>query len=109
MRFYVQEFSDRRKQQHGLQLRRFDLFPEQSTIGELREEAMQNNSVFRDRVREFSPRQATITLWVYPDSFALYRSIEDDLRKQGFSVAGRLMPAGAPIGGSPSGSKSLAQ
>jgi hypothetical protein len=39
----------------------------------------------------------------------VYRAVQDELRRAGYQVAGRLMPASIPIGGSPNGRKSLAQ
>ena len=50
-----------------------------------------------------------ITIWVYPDSFDLYRRLRDELNAQGFLVAGRPLPDGVPIQGSPGGSRSAGQ
>ena len=53
--------------------------------------------------------RATVTLWIYPDSFSLYRRLREDLTEQGFSVAARPLPEGMTIRGSPMGTQSAAQ
>ena len=55
------------------------------------------------------PPGSPVTLWVYPDSFAEYRQVADFAQRNGFLVAGRPLPKGVPISGSPNGSKSVAQ
>ena len=55
------------------------------------------------------PPETPITLWVYPDSFAEYRVLANFAQQNGFIVAGRPLPKGLPIAGSPHGSKSVAQ
>ena len=56
-----------------------------------------------------SPRDTTITLWVYPDSFDLYRQLKEELHNLGFATAGRPLPEGVLIGGSSDGTRSSAQ
>lgn len=51
----------------------------------------------------------TLTFWVYPDSYELYRKLQKFAHEQGFLVAGRPLPYGIPISGSPSGMKSSGQ
>jgi len=109
MRFALDVQLDREKSRVRVGMRKFEIFPTQSDLGEPLERALQPNSQFQADVREFSPRKATLTLWTYPDSFALYRGLQTALQQQGYQVAGRLLPNDVPIGGSPNGSKSLAQ
>jgi len=52
---------------------------------------------------------STITLWVYPDSFELYRSLQKHAHSLGYQVAGRPLPFGVPIAGSPAGTRSAGQ
>lgn len=53
---------------------------------------------------------ATITFWVYPDSFELHRQLKQMVHDSGFWVASRPLPMGYPIAGSSTnGSKSIAQ
>ena len=60
-------------------------------------------------INRISPSRATITLWIYPDSFGLHRRIRNDLVERGFSVAARPLPEGLAIRGSPLGTQSAAQ
>ena len=55
------------------------------------------------------PPGSPVTLWVYPDSFGEYRQVAAFAQRNGFIVAGRPLPKGMPISGSPQGSKSVAQ
>ena len=60
-------------------------------------------------IHRLSPGRDTITMWIYPDGFALYRRLRDDLHAQGFLVAARPLPEGTAIRGSPVGSLSAGQ
>ena len=55
------------------------------------------------------PGTTTVTVWVYPDSFAAFRRMKEYLYSKGFPTAGRPMSMDFPIGFSPHGSKSRAQ
>jgi hypothetical protein len=90
-------------------LDQFILLPLADDLGEPVEHALAENSDFRTTVAQFNPRQYTVTLWVYPNSFQHFRPVRDALLKLGFITAGRPMPDGHPIGGSPDGSRSAAQ
>ena len=50
-----------------------------------------------------------LTFWVYPDSFKLYRTLQEACHAEGFVVAARPLPEGVLIEGSPYGSKSAGQ
>jgi hypothetical protein len=52
---------------------------------------------------------STLTFWVYPDSFELYRSLQKHAHSLGYQVAGRPLPFGVPIAGSPAGTRSAGQ
>ncbi|MCL6503188.1 MAG: hypothetical protein K6T86_10915 [Pirellulales bacterium] len=90
-------------------LREFILLPISAELGEPLAEARAPQSAFRNRLAGLVPRKTTVTLWTYPDSFAAFRTLREDLYLAGFTVAGRPLPEGQPIGGSPDGSKSAAQ
>jgi hypothetical protein len=95
-------------------VRRFDLkgwelVPEYESRGESYEATQNPISEYTRALNRINPERATITLWVYPDSFALYRQIRNDLVERGFSVAARPLPAGLAIRGSPMGTQSAAQ
>ena len=55
------------------------------------------------------PATTTITVWVYPDSFAGFRQLKEHLYRRGFATAARPLPADLPISGGPQGSRSNAQ
>lgn len=56
-----------------------------------------------------APPETTITFWVYPDSFEGYGKLKQFCHEQNFTVAGRPLPDGQPIAGSPNGSRSAGQ
>ncbi len=90
-------------------LRAWELIPESENRGETYDGTRNPISEFARAVNRMSPSRSTVTLWVYPDSFALYRRLREDLTEHGFSVAGRPLPEGMTIRGSPMGTQSAAQ
>ncbi len=76
--------------------------------GETADEALRRGSRFLASLR-LADRGATVTMWVYPDSFELYRRLQDMAHADGLAVAARPLPFGVPIAGSPNGSKSTSQ
>ena len=96
-------------QQSLVELDNFVLYPVQEGLGETFEEAMQPDSELRSILAGYDPNQATVTVWVYPDSFEFLRLLKEDLFKLGYLTASRPMPEGQPISGSPQGTRSTAQ
>lgn len=92
-----------------VQLKQYTLIPTSSELGEPIQTALAEGSEFRQRLAGLRPGKTTITVWVYPDSFAAFRQLRKDLYARGFAVAGRPLPDGVPIGGSPGGTKSAAE
>jgi hypothetical protein len=90
-------------------LKQFILVPDAAVLGEPLDEALAEGSAFRERLKRMDPNRTTITVWTYPDSFHDFRRLKDELFKLGYLTAGRPMPHGQPIAGSPSGSRSAAQ
>ncbi len=90
-------------------LRHYTLIPANDELGERVDQALGARSEFRRKLAELNPRVNTITLWIYPDGFADYRRVKDELYRLGFTVAGRPLPEGQSIGASPHGSRSAAQ
>jgi len=90
-------------------LRGWEIVPEQDLRGETYETTRQPASVFARAIRRLNPSTATITLWIYPEGFPLYRRLREDLHARGFLVAARPLPDGMAIRGSPSGSLSAGQ
>jgi hypothetical protein len=85
------------------------LEPVDELMGEPVAEALQANSDLFRRLRDHPSTTATVTLWVYPDSFGHFRKLRDALYKQGYLVAARPMPEGEPIGCSTKGNRSIGQ
>jgi hypothetical protein len=77
--------------------------------GELVDDAIAPNSELNRYLREHPAETATVTLWVYPDSFGQFRKLRDALYKQGYLVAARPLPEGELIGCSTKGSRSMGQ
>ncbi len=55
------------------------------------------------------PGATTITVWVYPDSFAAFRRLKEHLYEKGYATAARPLPMDRPITGGPGGTRSDAQ
>lgn len=83
------------------------LSPEPGLDGETADEALQEGSRFLRILRRYPG--ATLTFWVYPDSFEAHQKLNAFVRDAGFEVAARPLPDGVPIAGSPNGSRSVAQ
>ncbi len=90
-------------------LRAWEIVPEFEGRGETFEGTRNPISEFSRAINRINPARATITLWVYPDSFTLYRQLRNELVERGFSVAARPLPNGMTIRGSPQGTQSAAQ
>ena len=71
-------------------------------------EALRPGSEFSSQLHRVSA-DASLTFWVYPDSFEAYREIQSVVHDLGFAVAARPLPFGIPIGVSPNGTRSNAQ
>jgi hypothetical protein len=89
-------------------LGRFTVEPIAALRGETLEQALRPTSEFRQSVDALDA-QTVVTFWVYPDSFALFRTLRDYLYERGVEVAGRPLPENEAITGSPTGSRSRGQ
>lgn len=82
--------------------------PEPDLHTESAQEALKPGSRFYHQLMQAEP-ETTLTFWVYPDSFSLFRQLQAFAHREGFTVAARPLPFGIPIAGSPSGSRSAGQ
>ena len=87
----------------------WELVPEGPNRGETIETTRSPSSNYARAIHRLNPDRDTITMWIYPDGFALYRQLRDDLHAHGFLVAARPLPEGTSIKGSPTGSLSAGQ
>ncbi len=95
--------------QMAIRSKEWQVVPVQMPLGETTVDALREDSNFRRMLARYSPKDTTVTLWTYPDSFADYRALNEELHRLGYAAAGRPLPAGVLIGGSPRGSKSAAE
>jgi hypothetical protein len=86
----------------------WELVPDADVPAETADEALRRGSRFAVALQA-AQENAALTFWVYPDSFGLYRVLKEAAHAEGFVVAGRPLPEGAAIEGSPHGSRSAGQ
>ena len=104
----MEQLVDRRSVRR-FDLKGWELIPEYENRGETYESTQNPISEYTRALNRINKERTTVTLWVYPDSFGLYRRIRSDLVDRGFSVAARPLPLGLAIRGSPMGTQSAAQ
>jgi hypothetical protein len=95
--------------QSRVELERVYFVQADAEVGEPLEQALSPNSMFRSRLIGMEPQRTTVTVWVYDNSFEEYRQLKAELFKLGYLTAGRPLPPGMPIGGSPDGTRSSAE
>jgi hypothetical protein len=108
-RYTMDVVMDRGRGVVGIRTREFQVVPVSIQQGETVQKALGRQSEFRTALAPHSPRDTTVTLWVYPDSFDVYRKLKEELHNMGYATAGRPLPNGVLIGGSDHGTKSSAQ
>jgi hypothetical protein len=85
------------------------MLPQPDAVFESADESLLPRSRFLEALRS-AGFNATLTFWVYPDSFELHRQLRDFAHDNSFDVASRPLPEGIPIVGSnTNGSRSIAQ
>ena len=92
-----------------VQVAGFVLMPVRDDLGQPISAALAADSSFRQILSNYDPQRTTVTIWTYPDSFDGFQVVKEELYRLGYVTAGRPLPEGYPIGGSPSGSRSAAQ
>ncbi len=95
--------------QRRVELENFELRPISPDLGESVATALKPGSRFLEMIALQDQDRGTVTVWVYPDSFRQFRDVRGYLHHHGYNCASRPLPAGHPIGGSPDGTRSLAQ
>lgn len=83
--------------------------PLREPYGQSIEKVLSGQSMLDVELAGRNPATTTITVWVYPDSFAGLRRLKEHLYARGFATAARPLPMDHPITGSPQGSRSAAQ
>lgn len=93
---------------YRLEVAEIEIVPQATLEAESVTRALHPGSAFASALRRAGPRTA-LTFWVYPDSFGVFRELQNACHAEGFLVTGRPLPMGKNITGSPSGSRSAAQ
>lgn len=93
---------------YSIRLVKWEVYPEPDLKGDTEEMALRKGSQFYLSVLGTAP-DTTLTFWVYPDSYAIFRKLQKFAHDHGFAVAGRPLPYGLHIAGSPDGSKSASE
>ena len=93
----------------GIKFRYAAIIPSGREPAETAGEALAAGSRFRQALLAADRRKATVTLWVYPDAFAAFRTLRKYLYQNNWRVSARPLPFSAPIAITPTGSKSAAQ
>jgi hypothetical protein len=106
--YVIEAKIDQARGQVLIRSREWVVRPVDASVGEPIDQALASASRFRGVLAGVKP-DTTVTLWCYPDSFAGYRRVREELHRLGIPTAGRPLPEGAPIGGSIEGSKSVVQ
>lgn len=106
--YVIEAKIDQSRGQILIRSREWVVRPADPLVGEPVADALRSSSRFRGVLGGVKP-DTTVTLWCYPDSFAAYRQVREELHRLGIATAGRPLPEGAPIGGSTEGSKSVVQ
>ncbi len=93
----------------SVSLEYFVLDPTADVIREDLESAFQVSGRLRTELSLHTPRNTTVTVWVYPDSFGTFRELKERLFVDGYLTAARPLPEGIRIGASPQGTSSTSQ
>ncbi len=96
-------------QQVQVELQNFSVVPETSITGEPVATAVMADSRFFTRLQRLKPERTTVSIWVYPDSFAEYQLLREHLRQRGFQTAAWPIEFGQQISGGPNGMRTNAQ
>lgn len=90
-------------------LNRFWLLPIQAGLGEPVEQALRSDSQFAAAIKKYGPSDTTVSIWVYPESYAGFLELRKTLTEQGYRVAVWPLTTDQKISGSPDGLRATAQ
>lgn len=93
-----------------IQFRRFSLVPVNVEAGENVQQALDSaNSDWAQVLRKHVPEKTTVSIWVYPDSYAEHAEIKQWLHHRQFKMASWPLEHGRFISGGPDGFRTSAQ
>jgi hypothetical protein len=93
----------------SVQMLRIVFEPLNPNAGQSIEEVLSGRSEVDVELAGRDPGRTTVTTWVYPDSFASHRRLQEYLYHKGFATAARPLNQDDPIAASPGGDRSRAQ
>lgn len=93
---------------YRISVAQWQLEPQRDLPTESVEQALARGGRFSNSLLD-APPETTVTFWVYPDSYEAYGELKAYCHDHDFYVAGRPLPDGVPIAGSPNGSRSSGQ
>ncbi len=88
---------------------RFVLVPVNDEAGQPLNASLQTGSSFQQQISRLDPAKTTVSLWVYPNSFAEFNQLKKWLYQRGFQTACWPLSNGNLISGGPNGYRSTAQ
>ena len=92
-----------------VRFKRFIIQPDDATAGERVANAVNANSLFSRKLGQMEPRRTTVSIWVYPDSYAEHSILKMWLHDRGYQMASWPLADGRPISGGPDGFRTSAQ
>ncbi len=93
---------------YRIEVARWTIVPAETYSGESVARALKSGSRFRQIVESADP-ETTVTFWLYGSDFEAFRRLREYVHRLDLRVAGRPLPPGTNISGSPAGSRSSAQ
>lgn len=90
-------------------LNRFWLLPVQAGLGEPVDVALNADSQFASTIKKYGSHDTTVSIWVYPESYASFLELRKQLTRQGYRVAVWPLTSDQKISGSPEGLRATAQ
>ena len=93
----------------AVRFERFTIFPAGPNVGFDVASELSGESAFQSFLQRHAPGKTTVSLWVYPDSYAEYNDVKSWLYEKGYQVACWPLDANKRISGGPNGLRTSAQ
>ncbi len=87
----------------------FTILPTSEDLGDLISDAVGESSEFTQILGRYPKGKTTVSVWIYPDSYAAYNELKDWLYQRDYKIAVWPLEEGARISGGPNGFRTSAQ
>jgi len=87
----------------------FTILPSSENLGDPVSDALRENSEFTQVLGRYPQGKTTVSIWIYPDSYAAYNELKGWLYQHDYKIAVWPLEAGARISGGPNGFRTSAQ